>query len=231
MRTGDENSTKVLLVGLDLGTEPDFDHSMEELKSLAEAACKEVVGIITQRSGEVNKAFYIGTGKVAEARDFAVQCGAEEVVFDNTLSPSQMRNLGKELGLPDRVVMRQPFPGPGLAVRIMGKITLEKLKTLQDADYILRDEVAKAGLDREIWQYFAVITSTSTVGVMGDSRTYENVIALRAVTSIDAMTADWARIPYEVLEKVSSRIVNEVEHANRVVYDITSKPPATIEWE
>lgn len=100
MRTGDENSTKVLLVGLDLGTEPDFDHSMEELKSLAEAACKEVVGIITQRSGEVNKAFYIGTGKVAEARDFAVQCGAEEVVFDNTLSPSQMRNLGKELGLP-----------------------------------------------------------------------------------------------------------------------------------
>ena len=147
------------------------------------------------------------------------------------LFKDEVRNVGKELGLPDRVVMRQPFPGPGLAVRSMGKITLEKLKTLQDADYILRDEVAKAGLDREIWQYFAVITSTSTVGVMGDSRTYENVIALRAVTSIDAMTADWARIPYEVLEKVSSRIVNEVEHANRVVYDITSKPPATIEWE
>ena len=147
------------------------------------------------------------------------------------LFKDEVRNVGKELGLPDRVVMRQPFPGPGLAVRIMGKITLEKLKTLQDADYILRDEVAKAGLDREIWQYFAVITSTSTVGVMGDSRTYENVIALRAVTSIDAMTADWARIPYEVLDRVSVRIVNEVPGINRIVYDVTSKPPATIEWE
>ena len=110
-------------------------------------------------------------------------------------------------------------------------MTEQKLNTLRDADYIMREEIAKAGLDREIWQYFAVITSTSTVGVMGDSRTYEPVIALRAVTSVDAMTADWAHIPYEVLEKISSRIVNEVDHANRIVYDITSKPPATIEWE
>ena len=147
------------------------------------------------------------------------------------LFKDEVRKVGTELGLPDSVVQRQPFPGPGLAIRIMGEVTEQKLNTLRDADYIMREEIAKAGLDREIWQYFAVITSTSTVGVMGDSRTYEPVIALRAVTSVDAMTADWAHIPYEVLEKISSRIVNEVDHANRIVYDITSKPPATIEWE
>ena len=147
------------------------------------------------------------------------------------LFKDEVRKVGTELGLPDSVVQRQPFPGPGLAIRIMGEVTEEKLQTLRDADFILREEIAKAGLNKEIWQYFAVITSTSTVGVMGDARTYELVIALRAVTSVDAMTADWARIPYDVLEKISSRIVNEVEHANRIVYDITSKPPATIEWE
>ena len=113
----------------------------------------------------------------------------------------------------------------------MGEVTAEKLETLRDADYILRDEIAKAGLNREIWQYFAVITNSKTVGVQGDFRTYENVIALRAVTSVDAMTADWARIPYEILEKISVRIINEVKGANRIVYDVTSKPPATIEWE
>lgn len=147
------------------------------------------------------------------------------------LFKDEVRKVGKELGLPDSVVQRQPFPGPGLAIRIMGEVTEEKLKTLRDADFIMREEIARAGLDREIWQYFAVITSTSTVGVMGDARTYEPVIALRAVTSVDAMTADWAHIPYEVLEKISNRIINEVDHANRIVYDITSKPPATIEWE
>ena len=147
------------------------------------------------------------------------------------LFKDEVRKVGTELGLPDSVVQRQPFPGPGLAIRIMGEVTEEKLQTLRDADFILREEIAKAGLNKEIWQYFAVITSTSTVGVMGDARTYEPVIALRAVTSVDAMTADWARIPYDVLERISSRIVNEVEHANRIVYDITSKPPATIEWE
>ncbi len=147
------------------------------------------------------------------------------------LFKDEVRKVGFELGLPASVVMRQPFPGPGLAIRIMGEVTREKLETLRDADYIMRDEIAKAGLDKEIWQYFAVITNSHTVGVMGDERTYENVIALRAVTSLDAMTADWARIPYDVLEKISTRIVNEVKHANRIVYDITSKPPATIEWE
>ena len=147
------------------------------------------------------------------------------------LFKDEVRRVGTELGLPESVVQRQPFPGPGLAIRIMGEVTREKLQTLRDADYIFREEVAKAGLAGQIWQYFAVITNSKTVGVQGDFRTYENVIALRAVTSVDAMTADWARIPYDVLEKVSNRITNEVPHANRIVYDITSKPPATIEWE
>lgn len=147
------------------------------------------------------------------------------------LFKDEVRRVGTELGLPDSVVQRQPFPGPGLAIRIMGEVTREKLETLRDADYIFREEIAKAGLNREIWQYFAVITNSKTVGVQGDFRTYENVIALRAVTSVDAMTADWARIPFDVLEKISNRITNEVPHANRIVYDITSKPPATIEWE
>ena len=147
------------------------------------------------------------------------------------LFKDEVRKVGFELGLPKSVVMRQPFPGPGLAIRIMGEVTEEKLETLRDSDYILRTEIAKAGLDEEIWQYFTVITDSKTVGVQGDFRTYENVIAIRAVTSLDAMTADWARIPYDVLETISNRIVNEVKHANRIVYDITSKPPATIEWE
>ena len=147
------------------------------------------------------------------------------------LFKDEVRRVGTELGLPDPVVQRQPFPGPGLAIRIMGEVTREKLETLRDADLIFREEIAKAGLSGSVWQYFAVITNSKTVGVQGDFRTYENVIALRAVTSVDAMTADWARIPYDVLETVSNRITNEVPHANRIVYDITSKPPATIEWE
>ncbi len=147
------------------------------------------------------------------------------------LFKDEVRRVGTELGLPDSVVQRQPFPGPGLAIRIMGEVTREKLETLRLADFIFRDEIAKAGLQGEIWQYFAVITNSKTVGVQGDFRTYENVIALRAVTSVDAMTADWAHIPFDVLEKVSLRITGEVPHASRVVYDITSKPPATIEWE
>ena len=147
------------------------------------------------------------------------------------LFKDEVRELGEELGLPDYLVWRQPFPGPGLAIRVMGEITKEKLAILRDADAIFREEIANAGLQRSINQYFAVLTSNRTVGVMGDFRTYDYTLALRGVTTTDFMTADWARIPYDVLDKISSRIVNEVDHINRIVYDITSKPPATIEWE
>ena len=179
-----------------------------------------------------------GKGKSAVIKSHHNVGGLPSVVdFKEIVEPlrdlfkDEVRRVGTELGLPDSVVQRQPFPGPGLAIRIMGEVTGEKLQTLRDADYIFREEIAKAGLNREIWQYFAVITNSKTVGVQGDFRTYDNVIALRAVTSVDAMTADWARIPFDVLERVSNRITNEVKGANRIVYDITSKPPATIEWE
>ncbi len=147
------------------------------------------------------------------------------------LFKDEVRNLGTELGLPDYLVWRQPFPGPGLAIRIIGEITREKLDILRDADLIFREEIANAHLEREIGQYFAVLTNNRSVGVMGDGRTYDYTLALRAVTTSDFMTADFARIPYEVLEKASVRIVNEVKNINRICYDITSKPPATIEWE
>ena len=147
------------------------------------------------------------------------------------LFKDEVRQLGLEVGLAEYLVWRQPFTGPGLAIRVMGEITKEKLDILRDADYVFRDEIAKAGLDKSINQYFAVLTTTRTVGVMGDFRTYDYVLALRGVTTTDFMTADWARIPYEVLDKISGRIINEVDHINRIVYDITSKPPGTIEWE
>ena len=147
------------------------------------------------------------------------------------LFKDEVRRLGTELGLPDEMVWRQPFPGPGLAVRIIGEVTPEKVATLQEADAIVREEIAWTGLDREIWQAFAVLADIRSVGVMGDERTYGHPIIIRAVTSDDAMTADWARLPYELLEKMSNRITNEVAGINRVVYDITSKPPGTIEWE
>lgn len=149
----------------------------------------------------------------------------------STLFKDEVRALGTELGMPDEVVWRQPFPGPGLAIRIMGEITEEKLETVRESDAILREEIAKAGLDRDVWQYFTVNTGVRSVGVMGDGRTYDYTIAIRAITSIDGMTADFAKLPWEVLQKISVRIVNEVEHVNRIVYDITSKPPATVEWE
>ncbi len=147
------------------------------------------------------------------------------------LFKDEVRQLGRELGLPEYLVSRQPFPGPGLAIRIIGDITKEKADMLREADFIFRDEIAKAGEDKNLNQYFAVLTNTRSVGVMGDGRTYDYTLALRAVTTSDFMTADWARIPYDVLDKISTRIVNEVKGINRICYDITSKPPATIEWE
>ena len=161
----------------------------------------------------------------------------DHVEFDEIIEPlrdlfkDEVRKVGLELGMPENMVYRQPFPGPGLGVRIIGEITREKIAILQDADAIFREEVANAGLDRSIGQYFAVLTDMRSVGVMGDFRTYDYTVALRAVDTGDFMTADWSRLPYEVLDNASRRIVNEVKGVNRIVYDITSKPPATIEWE
>ncbi len=161
----------------------------------------------------------------------------DHVDFKEIIEPLRMlfkdevRQLGRELGLPEYLVSRQPFPGPGLAIRIIGDITKDKADTLRLADFIFRDEMARSGEDKNLNQFFAVLTNTRSVGVMGDGRTYDYTLALRAVTTSDFMTADWARIPYDLLDKVSTRIVNEVRGINRIVYDITSKPPATIEWE
>ena len=161
----------------------------------------------------------------------------EDIQFDGVIEPlgdlfkDEVRAVGEKLGIPAELVWRQPFPGPGLGVRIIGEITEEKIRILQEADAVFRDEIEKSGIARELRQFFAVLPDVHTVGVMGDHRTYDHLIAIRAVTTDDFMTADWARIPYDILARVSNRLCNEVEHVNRVVYDITSKPPGTVEWE
>ncbi|MCI1960002.1 MAG: glutamine-hydrolyzing GMP synthase [Clostridia bacterium] len=179
-----------------------------------------------------------GLGNSATIKSHHNVGGLPDVVdFKELIEPLRMlfkdevREMGKHLGLPEYLVWRQPFPGPGLGIRVIGEVTEEKLAVLREADAIFREEIANAGLNRSISQYFAVMTDMRSVGVMGDERTYDYTLALRGVTTSDFMTADWARIPYNVLDKVSIRIVNEVKHINRIVYDITSKPPATIEWE
>jgi len=147
------------------------------------------------------------------------------------LFKDEVRTVGEAIGLPFEMVNRQPFPGPGLAIRIIGEVTKKKLDTLRECDWIVIDEIKGANLYHDLWQTFAVLTNTRSVGVMGDYRTYGHVVAIRAVSSDDAMTADWSRLPYDILTRISNRIVNEVPDVNRVVYDITSKPPGTIEWE
>jgi GMP synthase (glutamine-hydrolysing) len=178
-----------------------------------------------------------GTSKAAKIKSHHNVGGLPEDMDFELVEPlralfkDEVRAVGSELGLPDEIVWRQPFPGPGLGVRIIGDVTREKVEILQHADAIVREEVKAAGLEREIWQAFAVLPDIRSVGVMGDERTYAHPIIIRAVTSEDAMTADWARLPHELLETMSSRIINEVSGVNRVAYDITSKPPGTIEWE
>ncbi len=211
---------------------------------------EEFIRVFEQEAKKIGKVDYLvqgtiypdviesGTGDAAVIKSHHNVGGLPDYVdFKEIIEPlrllfkDEVRQLGIELGLSEILVWRQPFPGPGLAIRIIGEITDEKLLVLQDADFIFREEIAKAGFDRKINQYFAVLTNMRSVGVMGDGRTYDYTLALRGVTTTDFMTADFAKIPYEVLETVSSRIVNEVKNINRVVYDITTKPPATIEWE
>lgn len=178
-----------------------------------------------------------GTGTSATIKSHHNVGGLPEDIEFELIEPlrdlfkDEVRKVGEELGIPHKLVWRQPFPGPGLGIRVLGEITEEKLEIVREADAIFREEIAKAGLDEKIWQYFACLPNIRSVGVMGDERTYSHTIGLRAVNSSDGMTSDWAKIPYEVLDKVSIRIVNEVKGVNRIVYDVTSKPPSTIEWE
>ena len=212
---------------------------------------REFIAVFEKKSGEFGRARYLAQGTlypdVIESVSFKGPSatikshhnvgGLPEVMNLELIEPlrelfkDEVRKVGEELGLPRELVMRQPFPGPGLAVRILGEVTRQRLDILRDSDVIVIDEIRKAGLYEKVWQSFAVLLPVRTVGVMGDERTYENVIAVRSVDSLDAMTADWSKIPYDVLGRISNRIINEVKGVNRVVYDISSKPPSTIEWE
>jgi len=178
-----------------------------------------------------------GTRDAAKIKSHHNVGGLPEVMSLGLVEPlrdlfkDEVRAVGSELGLPEEIVWRQPFPGPGLAVRIIGEVTPERLEILRAADAVITEEIKRAGLDRDVWQAFGVLPAIRSVGVQGDERTYAYPLVVRAVTSEDAMTADWARLPYPVLERISSRVINEVGGVNRVAYDISSKPPATIEWE
>ena len=232
------------------------DRFLEKLKGLSEPEAKrktigaEFIHVFDEESKKLGKVDFLvqgtiypdvvesgATGTSATIKSHHNVGGLPEDMELQLIEPlrelfkDEVRAVGLELGIPADLVWRQPFPGPGLAIRVLGEVTEEKLQITREADAIFREEIAKAGLDREIWQYFACLPNIRSVGVMGDGRTYSYTVALRAVLSSDGMTSDWARIPYEVLDTVSRRIVNEVQGVNRIVYDVTSKPPATIEWE
>jgi GMP synthase (glutamine-hydrolysing) len=233
------------------------DHFLKCLKGVGDPEEKrkiigrEFIRVFEQKAHELGNATFLAQGTlypdVIESVSFKGPSatikshhnvgGLPEVMRLNLIEPlrelfkDEVRLVGMELELPRELVMRQPFPGPGLAVRILGDVTPERLDILQSADVIVLEEIRKAGLYEKVWQSFAVLLPVQTVGVMGDERTYENVIAVRSVDSLDAMTADWTRVPYEVLARISNRIINSVKGINRVVYDISSKPPSTIEWE
>jgi GMP synthase (glutamine-hydrolysing) len=210
---------------------------------------EEFIRVFEEESKKIGKVDYLvqgtiypdvvesGTGTSATIKSHHNVGGLPEDMDLKLIEPlrelfkDEVRAVGEELGIPSDLVWRQPFPGPGLAIRVLGEVTEEKLEITREADAIFREEIAKAGLERKIWQYFACLPNIRSVGVMGDGRTYNHAIALRAVTSSDGMTSDWAHIPFSVLDDISRRIVNEVPGVNRIVYDITSKPPATIEWE
>lgn len=235
------DASEIFLSKLKGVTEPEKKRKIigEEFIRVFERAAKEIGQVDYLVQGTIYPdVIESGAGDSAVIKSHHNVGGLPSVVdFKEIIEPlrdlfkDEVRKVGMELELPESMVMRQPFPGPGLAIRVIGEVTPEKLKTLADSDYIFRDEIFKAGLNKEIWQYFTVLTGNKSVGVSGDSRTYEHTLALRAVNSVDGMTADWAKIPYDVLDKISVRIVNEVKNINRIVYDITSKPPATIEWE